>query len=198
MKKTQCFGIVFLIVSVAWHCVWGQLECFMVSGSSPAEMLPPYICCDLSEWQATREESAVLFTFEHQILKLAQGNWTAETVIFNFYGLLIWQTIFITLIGTEMMFVMPVYAISNLNINLIFKGILWFSWLHGFFYPSFMHSAKLNQNKPKEKTDSLKQIYYFIPSLDRNFHWETRIEHSIQPSPADLHCRCYKSHNDVK
>lgn len=67
-----------------------------------------------------------------------------------------------------------------------------------FFYPSFMHSAKLNQNKPKEKSDSLNQIYYFIPSLDRNFHRKTRIEHSIQTSPADLSCRRYKSHNDVQ
>lgn len=67
-----------------------------------------------------------------------------------------------------------------------------------FLNPPFMHSAKLNQNKPEEKSDSLKQIYYFIPSLDRNFHQETRIEHSIQPSPADLRCRRYKSHNDVQ
>jgi len=67
-----------------------------------------------------------------------------------------------------------------------------------FLNPSFMHSAKLNQNKPKEKYDALKQIYYFIPSLDRNFHRETRIEHSIQPSPADLRCRRYKSCHDVQ
>lgn len=76
--------------------------------------------CGKPKWQAAREESAVLFTFEHQILKLAQAHWTAETVVFNFYSLIICKTIFITLIGTEMMFVMPVYAISNLNINLIF------------------------------------------------------------------------------
>lgn len=65
-----------------------------------------------------------------------------------------------------------------------------------FFYPSFMHSAKLNQNKPEEKSDSLKLLYYFIPSLDRNFHQEARAEHSIQPLPADLRGRRCKSHYD--
>lgn len=53
-----------------------------------------------------------------------------------------------TLIGTEMIFLTSVYAISNLNINLIFlRGFCGFLGFVNFFYPSFMHSAKLNQNK---------------------------------------------------
>lgn len=67
-----------------------------------------------------------------------------------------------------------------------------------FLNPSFMDSAKLNQNKQKEKSDSLKYIYYFIPSLDRNFHQETKIEHSVQPLPVDLRCRHYTNRNDVQ
>lgn len=69
---------------------------------------------------------------------LARANWAAEPVIFNFYSLIIFKIIFMTLIGTEMIFLTSVYAISNLNINLIFfKGILWFSWLREFFLSLF-------------------------------------------------------------
>lgn len=104
-------------------------------------MLPPYIHCDLSvasrSDRQAREESAVLFTSEFQIVKLVQAKWTAATVIFNFYSLIICQTIFITLIGTEMMFVMPVYTMSNLNINLFFfflRGFCGFLGFMDFFF----------------------------------------------------------------
>lgn len=76
-----------------------------------------------------------------------------------------------TLIGTENDFCSVCLCHFKLEHKSHFlRGFCGFLGFMIFFYPSFMHSAKLNQNKLGGKSDSLKQIYYFIPSLDRNFH----------------------------